>query len=305
MDSLQLFRCADSAMWNEVVQAAAQATPYHLWEWCRAQEQLHDGTAFEPHMFVDGGDRYVVPVFRLKDGLCLSRFGYGSVAGPHPERLRFADLEAALVETLGAPLRRALLAPGTTLADTRPGYDGWINQETQTLDLPPDFSTLWNAAASNARQQVRYGAKHGLTVRDLTADDWPRVAEMENAFLAEKGADIRFPLDFWLAVEAAFASNGLLKMGAYHDDELVGAAIFLQWRTASYYLIGVSGDVGRRVRSGHTLLAAGLERACDAGLSVIDLGPSPEPELARTKRIWGARTQQYLVFEGRSAAKTL
>lgn len=296
---ISLSRCDDRATWNDIVHAAPSATPYHLWEWCLAQEQLTDGTRFEPHTFVLNDERYIVPVFRVDDGVSLSSYGYGSIAGPHPERVRFSELEAAVVQAARAPLRRALLAPGISLADTDAGARGWIHGQTQILDLPADFTTLWKAAAGDARTQVRYGLKNGLTVRDLTVDDWPRVADMENSFLAEKQSEMEFPLSFWMAVEAAFGATGLVKLGAYHEDELVGAAVFLNWRKTSYHLIAVSIEAGRRVRSGHVLLAAGLERACEKGVSMIDLGPAPEPELARTKRIWGARAQPYLVFEGR------
>lgn len=295
--SLELTRCRDSFKWDQIISSASAATVYHTWKWCMAQEKLADGTEFLPFIARCDGDDYAIVAFRCNGKVCLNRMGYGGIAGPSPLKIRFADLEAQLSSALGAPVGRAVLPPGLSLAGVRPGRDGWVMNQTYVISLPRDYSQLWKSIECSTRADARYGLKRGLSVRDVTSEYWPLLAQLENDLLKEKGAEYQIPLEFWLTIEKAFRSTGLRTYGAFAGEELVGGAAVINWRDTVYFLISVRTAEGRKLKVGHAIFGAVLERGCLDHLSIADFGAAPTENLARPKRDWGGREQGYLVFD--------
>jgi Acetyltransferase (GNAT) domain len=295
--TIELRKCESPDEWRAITDACRSATVYHSWEWCVAQKHAAAGTEFCPLIATSGGSRYVVPVFRCAGTLCLSWFGYGGIAGPEPESIRFCDLEHGLYERFEEPLYRAMLSPGQFPADVVPGEDGWQSSVTYMISLAADAAAQLKNVRKSARRHVEYGRKRGLVIRDLTAEYWPLIAEYENNLLREKEAGYRVPLEFLLAIEQMFRGKGLQVLGAFVGAQLVGAEVFLHWRQTSYDMLSVITAQGRQYRAGHALLAACLDRGRSCGMKQVDLGPAPTPNLSRIKEDWGGQAECCLEFD--------
>jgi lipid II:glycine glycyltransferase (peptidoglycan interpeptide bridge formation enzyme) len=90
----------------------------------------------------------------------------------------------------------------------------------------------------------------------------------------------------------------VLRLGAFLDDALIAASLFLFDRETMYHWVHVSDPAGKRMQASYCLLHQALTQAIARGARRVDMGSSHTPEIARPKERWGA-TPRPLGWYGR------
>ena len=98
------------------------------------------------------------------------------------------------------------------------------------------------------------------------------------------------PSEFFAALSSRFRTvDGWHLLGAWHDEQLLAATLYLRWRDRLYYKFNASDADGLAFRPNNILVWAGVLLAKELGCSALDLGPSDDdqPGLIRFKRGFG------------------
>ncbi len=103
------------------------------------------------------------------------------------------------------------------------------------------------------------------------------------------------PALFFESIQRRFSAVGAWHaLGAYHQNQLIAATIYLRCGEILYYKFSASDQGKLALRPNNLLLWEGARLAVSLGCHTLDLGPSDDdqPGLIRFKRNTGAREQE-------------
>jgi CelD/BcsL family acetyltransferase involved in cellulose biosynthesis len=165
-----------------------------------------------------------------------------------------------------------------------------------TLSVVPDSGAIWAGFEGSARRAVRKAEHHGVVVRPLNGSDG--LAEFHRLHVALRKRKYRLfaqPFEFFEAIKHRFQEvDGWFPLGAFVDDRLVAATLYLRWGDTLYYKFNASCMSSLQLRANNLLVWAGISLAQSLGCRELDLGPSDDdqPGLIRFKRQFGAADRE-------------
>jgi len=159
------------------------------------------------------------------------------------------------------------------------------------VDVTPPADEIWSALDSSARRAVRRAQSNGVTVRPLEGEAGVRAFHALHVGLRKsKYRLLAQPLAFFLALMNEFEEdNRWMPLGAYVDDVLVAATVYIRYGDTLFYKFNTSSTAGLELRPNNLLLWEGVLLAQQIGVRTLDLGPSDDdqPGLIRFKRHHG------------------
>lgn len=194
-----------------------------------------------------------------------------------------------LVRTLPLPrFRGVFLTPEQTRAEhmQSSGFHRVMTPyNTIEVDLTQPFDDLRNSLHQKWRNRLNVAEGEGMVIRriDSRAEAYLWLLEAEERQQKQIGYRALPPA----IVPAWQASGGKLRVyAAEHEDQIVGAMLFLLHGKRATYHIGWSNADGRHLSAHNLLLWTAMRKLSKAGVTVLDLGglnTQDSPGIARFK----------------------
>src|SRR4051794_21063710 len=216
------------------------------------------------------------------------------------------DLAFDAVETGGAPytLRCLDSSPARHGAGLRVvGEAAWHGTPLDT-----DVDELHRRIDGRARRHVAAAGRAGVRVD--VRDDLAAVHVMHGLHVRlrkNKYGLLAQPQEFFARIWREFAPDGRCHtLLASVGDEVVAAALFLEWNGALYYKFGASVLGRLEVRPNDAIYWAAIRLGVERGLHLVDWGLSDldQPGLVRFKRAWASEERRLLTLRHGSADPT-
>ncbi len=282
--------CAD---WDFWVGQWSEASVFHTTGWMAV---LADSYGFRPYACVvptQAGRPALLPVMECSSPI----FGRRGVSLP------FTDAVPALAES--SEQRQALWEQVLTLGRARKwrsvewrggmpaeGARTAISFYNHTLALEGTPDALWGRLDDPVRRALRKAARLGVEVRRETT--WESVRH----FYRLHGQTRRWhglppqPLSFFRHLHHHLIGRGAgCVFSAWHQGEVIAAAVFLQRGRRAIYKFGASDRSRQELRANNAVMWEAIRYFTASGLEWLDLGRTSYQQegLRRFKLGWGAR----------------
>jgi hypothetical protein len=146
------------------------------------------------------------------------------------------------------------------------------------------------------RRAISRANRAGLEVRPLVGDlDREAFHRLHANLRKQKYRMLAQPLHFFEAIERRFREvDGWYSLGAFLDNRMIAATIYLRWGDTLYYKFNASALDALNTRPNNLLVWSGVALAQSLGCRFLDLGPSDDdqPGLIRFKRNFGAEEHE-------------
>ena len=110
-------------------------------------------------------------------------------------------------------------------------------------------------------------------------DDLAEFHRLHVALRKRKYRLLAQPFAFFEAIKHRFQEvDGWFPLGAFVDDRLVAASLYLRWGDTLYYKFNASCTRSLELRANNLLVWAGILLAQSLGCSELDLGPSDDDQ---------------------------
>ncbi len=156
------------------------------------------------------------------------------------------------------------------------------------LDLRPDLDTLWHSLHDSSRRAIKKAQREEVVVRiaqreeELRAffDLHLRIRKYKYRLLAQP---YRFLENIWHQFVEKKSGSLLV---AVHQGNIVGGALFLEWKDTLYYKFNASASADLGHRPNDLLIWEGIKYGKTKGYTYLDLGLSDQDQegLVRFKR---------------------
>jgi CelD/BcsL family acetyltransferase involved in cellulose biosynthesis len=216
--------------------------------------------------------------------------------------LLFDDLRAG--DTAPFTLRCLDDSPATSDARLREaGAAAWHG-----TPLDADVDELHRRIASQSRRNIKAAARAGVRVE--IRDDLEAVRRMHGLHVRlrkNKYGLLAQPREFFERIWQEFSSDGRCHtLLAVVGDEVVAAALFLEWNGVLYYKFGASLQEHLQVRPNDAIYWTGIGLGVERGLGLVDWGLSAldQPGLVGFKRKWATTERRLLTVGSGTAERT-
>ena len=190
-------------------------------------------------------------------------------------------------------LDSSVAAYGTGLRTT--GEDAWHG-----TPLDADLDELRRRISSQSRRNLAAAERAGLQVEVRDDRDAVRTMHALHVRLRKyKYGLLAQPEEFFTRIWDEFAPDGRCHtLLARAGDEVVAAALFLEWNGVLYYKFGASDQDHLQVRPNDAIYWTGIRLGVQRGLDLVDWGLSSldQPGLVRFKRKWASEERRLLTL---------
>ena len=265
----------DRAAWEDLFATAPRSTLVQGWAW----GEVKRAAGWTPRRAViarDGTPVALAQVLEKRLGpVRLARLNRGPVwlAGAEDPALRLAAV--ALVRRRWRLWRAAALAlapelpAGTSLKlARRRGADPW---RSAWLDLTEPAEVLRKRLDGKWRNMLNAAERAGLTL-ESGPEHLPWLLDNYRALLAERGFAATPPEQIEALAAHAYRPDDLLVLRARAGDEAVAGILLARHGGCATYLIGWSGEAGRKTKATNFLLWRAVGELAGRGVTALDLG---------------------------------
>ncbi len=165
-----------------------------------------------------------------------------------------------------------------------------------TLDVTDELDLLRRRFSDATRRAVAKAERAGVVVRPLVGDaGLDAFTSLHVRLRKRKYRLLAQPQAFFGAIRDRFQpTKGWHLLGAWHQDALLAATLYLSCGDTLYYKFNASQPDGLALRPNNLLVWAGIMLAKELGLKAVDLGPSDDdqPGLIRFKRGFGSASRE-------------
>ena len=202
------------------------------------------------------------------------------------------------VTSADVPFTLRCLDDSPAVADERLRTVGEAAWHGTPVDADPE--ELRARIAPQSRRNLAAAERAGVTVD--VRDDLGAVRAMHRLHVRLRKAKYRLlaqPVAFFERIWAEFApEGGCVTLLARVDDQVIAAALFLEWAGVLYYKFGASAPEHLRVRPNDAIYWAAIRYAAARGLRLVDWGLSDrdQPGLVAYKRKWASVERSLLTL---------
>jgi lipid II:glycine glycyltransferase (peptidoglycan interpeptide bridge formation enzyme) len=184
-------------------------------------------------------------------------------------------------DPVGAAVSKTLTARGWRYSDSQVQF-----RNTITVDLSRSEDDLLKAMSQSTRYKVRYGPKHGVTVRAATMADLPLLFKLYAHTGARDGFLTRpesYYVDEWGSLMQAGLAHALI---AECEGVALAHVILFRFGRTCWYFYGASGDEQRNLMPTYVLQWEAMRWAKANGCTVYDFWGAPET-FDESDGMWG------------------
>jgi hypothetical protein len=134
----------------------------------------------------------------------------------------------------------------------------------------------------------------GLLIRPLAANDSEELYDLYLETVSRNGSSYVTPKDLFKSITEM--SDALI-LGAFVDNKLHAASVFMHDAISLYYWWNMSDTYGLHYRLNYALIKYALNMAISLQVKFFDMASSHSPEQARFKKNWGAKPTPIILFE--------
>jgi CelD/BcsL family acetyltransferase involved in cellulose biosynthesis len=174
------------------------------------------------------------------------------------------------------------------------------------VDEEPD--ELHRRLAGASRRNLATATRAGVTVQ--VRHDPAAVHTMHQLHVRLRKRKYRLlaqPVEFFERIWTEFAAgDGCVTLLARAGDEVIAAALFVEWAGRLYYKFGASAGEHLRLRPNDAIYWAAIRHAAERGLHLVDWGLSDrdQPGLVSFKRKWASIERSLVTLRGGELAAT-
>jgi CelD/BcsL family acetyltransferase involved in cellulose biosynthesis len=206
----------------------------------------------------------------------------------------------------GCPVLVRPLHNDIPLADAR--FEVTKRARWHGIDLGDDLAGQLARLHGSARRGVQKAQRDGVTVRIADhPDDLRTFFDLHRSVRKHKYRLLAQPFQFFEQIWTEFIAdgNGRLLL-ASREDQVLGGALFLEWRDTLYYKFSASAANTLGHRQTELLLWEGIKYGTSRGLAALDLGLSDWDQegliLYKRKFATEEKTISFLQYRPREAA---
>lgn len=280
----------DAALWNKLVEAHANGSTFHRYEWRGFYQRVYGHEA--PYLVARraGVVTGVLPLVRVKSlvfGHYLVSLPYVSYGGP----LGDAESETALAEYAAGMANGARLVELRTRAAVECGLKPVSRKVTVLLDLVPgDYEATFKGFSSKLRSQVRRAGREGMRV-----EFGHHLIPAYHRVFAEHMRDLGSPAHgekFFAELAAVLGERAWVGVGWLGEEPVAcgfaienGREVEISWAS--------SLRRHQKIAPNMALYGAFIERACERGFEVFNFGRcTPGSGTHKFKQQWGTRDEE-------------
>ena len=165
-----------------------------------------------------------------------------------------------------------------------------------TLPLTAPVDEIRSRFGATTRRGIAKAERAGVEIRPLEGQEGlAGFVRLHAQLRKRKYRMLAQPRSFFGAIAEQFGlTGGWHPLGAFHENRLLAATVYLRWGDTLYYKFNASDPDGLALRPNNLLVWAGLRLAASLGCRALDLGPSDDnqPGLIRFKREFGATERE-------------
>ena len=151
-----------------------------------------------------------------------------------------------------------------------------IPRFTQIVELPDSYEVQWSTTYDNKTRNILRKARDGVTLRRV--EDESRLPAYyrlyKDSMSYTENANHLYPESLLVSLWRHFAPEHLEVAEAYHDDELIGGAVFFYWGDAVHYWSAAGMRPYRSFNATSHLVDSTIQRAITQGYRRLKMGSS-------------------------------
>lgn len=181
------------------------------------------------------------------------------------------------------------------------GFD-YVEKHTHVLDLTITQTALWEGLEGRCRTAVRKAEKSGIEV--VEEKDNSNLEGFHNIFARlyqDQGMSPPVGSKFFHCLWEKYSSNGLHFILARLDQKIIAGALLLQSEGRANYLIGASLPEYNNLNPNNLVQWTGIRLAKSNGAKEYDFVGSDIERLAKFKKSFGGRLENYTLLERSSS----
>lgn len=174
----------------------------------------------------------------------------------------------------------------------RPPLQLYRHYVIHTMKLSPGFDAVSKRFHHSHQRNVRVALKRGVHIeRGKGIEAIKQFYQLHLQTRRRQGIPIQ-PWYFFESIQKNLIERGLgFVLLAYHQDECLAGAVFLNWQKTLTYKFGASSIKGLSMRPNNLLVSTAIRWGCENGYTKFDLGRTDLDNigLREYKRRWGAQ----------------
>lgn len=160
------------------------------------------------------------------------------------------------------------------------------------IDLNPDEKVVWKKIHDMHRRNIKVAYENNVKIiQGETVQHLEEFYQLHLLTRRRQGVPIQ-PWKFFRRMKELFLDRELgFLLLAYKDQQCIGGAVFLHWKSTLTYKYGASRDEGLKYRPNNLIMWTAIQKGCENGFTHFDMGRTDlEQKGLRTfKSRWGAR----------------
>jgi len=177
----------------------------------------------------------------------------------------------AVADPAGEAVQQTLIARGWRFSDSQVQY-----RNTIVIDLTAPEDELLARMSQSTRYKVRYGPKHGVTIRVATQADLPTLYRLY-AHTGSRDGFLTRPMAYYLDEWGTLIQHDLAHaLIAEVDGVAVAHVILFQFGQTCWYFYGASADEHRNLMPTYALQWEAMRWAKTRGCTRYDLWGAPD-----------------------------
>ena len=213
--------------------------------------------------------------------------GYGGIASLQDCSDIFDRLIPLIEKRLNVVVRRIKLFPGVEIKESK----GWKKENSSILQINHGWNIKIEKRTRNSLTQAIKGA---LIIKRVPLADLSEFYEVYTQTAERVKSTYKTPKTFF---EKLLSFSEILFIGAYKDNSMVAASIFMRSNEWVYYWWNVSSVEGLKTNANYLILFEAITSFEKQGVKFLDMASSNNLGISSFKAQWGAESVPFWIFE--------
>lgn len=202
------------------------------------------------------------------------------------------EIKDVIEKKYNTRLKRIKVFPKQTFASSNNMFSS--TQYTAIVPIRKTMVEQEKYIHKKTRTAIRYALKHAVQIRKLEETDLDTFYGIYHKTMNRVNSSYFTPKDFF---KDLVKIKNTLFLGAYIDNKLIAASIFLYCKDRMYYWWNSSDEEGKRLSANYALIYSALNFCVKNNFSFFDMASSHSLAIERPKLRWGAQLIPLMVIK--------